>query len=68
MLNILLLLVGSLMDIFSAIIVFVPLLAPLGEYFGIDPDSYGNNIHCKFRTWIYNTTGWYEFVFISISV
>ncbi len=37
MLNILLLLVGSLMDIFSAIIVFVPLLAPLGEYFGIDP-------------------------------
>ena len=37
MLNILLLLVGCLMDIFSAIIVFVPLLAPLGEYFGIDP-------------------------------
>jgi tripartite ATP-independent transporter DctM subunit len=37
MLNILLLLVGSLMDIFSAIIVFVPLLAPLGNYFGIDP-------------------------------
>jgi len=37
MLNILLLLVGSLMDIFSAIIVFVPLLAPLGDYFGIDP-------------------------------
>jgi len=37
MLNILLLLVGSLMDIFSAIIVFVPLLAPLGEYFDIHP-------------------------------
>jgi tripartite ATP-independent transporter DctM subunit len=37
MLNILLLLVGCLMDIFSAIIVFVPLLAPLGDYFGIDP-------------------------------
>jgi len=37
MLNILLLLVGSLMDIFSAIIVFVPLLAPLGDYFGIHP-------------------------------
>jgi len=37
LLNILLLLVGSLMDIFSAIIVFVPLLAPLGDYFGIDP-------------------------------
>jgi len=37
MLNILLLLVGCLMDIFSAIIVFVPLLAPLGEYFGIHP-------------------------------
>ena len=25
------------MDIFSAIIVFVPLISPLGEYFGIDP-------------------------------
>ena len=37
MLNILLLLVGCLMDIFSAIIVFVPLLAPLGAHFGIDP-------------------------------
>jgi len=37
MLNILLLVVGSLMDIFSAIIVFVPLLTPLGDYFGIHP-------------------------------
>ena len=37
LLNILLLLVGSLMDIFSAIIVFVPLLAPLGEYFEVHP-------------------------------
>jgi tripartite ATP-independent transporter DctM subunit len=37
LLNILLLLVGSLMDIFSAIIVFVPLLAPLGEHFGVHP-------------------------------
>jgi C4-dicarboxylate transporter DctM subunit len=37
MLNILLLLVGSLMDIFSAIIVFVPLLAPLGNHFEIHP-------------------------------
>jgi len=37
LLNILLLVVGSLMDIFSAIIVFVPLLAPLGEYFEIHP-------------------------------
>jgi C4-dicarboxylate transporter DctM subunit len=36
-LNILLLLVGSLMDIFSAIIVFVPLLAPLGNHFEIHP-------------------------------
>jgi tripartite ATP-independent transporter DctM subunit len=37
MLNILLLCVGCLMDIFSAIIVFVPLIAPLGAHFGIDP-------------------------------
>ncbi|MEE8335255.1 MAG: TRAP transporter large permease subunit [Candidatus Neomarinimicrobiota bacterium] len=37
MLNIFLLIVGSLMDIFSAIIVVAPLIAPLGIYFGIDP-------------------------------
>jgi tripartite ATP-independent transporter DctM subunit len=36
-LNLLLLLVGCLMDIFSAIIVVVPLIAPLAIYFGIDP-------------------------------
>ena len=37
MLNIFLLLVGCLMYIFSAIIVIVPLIAPLGVHFGIDP-------------------------------
>ena len=37
MLNLFLLAVGCLMDIFSAIIVIVPLIAPLGEYFGINP-------------------------------
>ena len=37
MLNIFLLLVGCLMDIFSAIIVIVPLIAPLGDHFGIEP-------------------------------
>lgn len=36
-LNVLLLAVGCLMDIFSAIIVIVPLVAPLGEFFGIHP-------------------------------
>ncbi len=36
-LNVLLLAVGCLMDIFSAIIVIVPLIAPLGQYFGIHP-------------------------------
>ena len=37
LLNILLLIIGCMMDIFSAIIVFVPLIAPLGIYFQIDP-------------------------------
>ncbi len=37
MLNIFLLAVGCLMDIFSAIIVIVPLIMPLGIYFGVDP-------------------------------
>lgn len=36
-LNLFLLVVGSLMDIFSAIIVVVPLIAPIGAYFGVDP-------------------------------
>lgn len=37
MLNIFLLAVGAMMDIFSAIIIVVPLITPLGIYFGIDP-------------------------------
>ena len=37
LLNIFLLIVGCLMDIFSAIIIIVPLIAPLGIHFGIDP-------------------------------
>ena len=41
MLNIFLLLVGCLMDIFSATIVVVPLIVPLGAAFGIDPVHLG---------------------------
>ena len=40
-LNLLLLVVGCLMDIFSAIAVVVPLIAPLGLAFGIDPVHLG---------------------------
>ena len=36
-LNIFLLLIGCLMDIFSAILVTVPLIAPLADRFGLDP-------------------------------
>ena len=36
-LNILLLIVGSLMDIFSAIVVVVPLILPIASDFGVDP-------------------------------
>ena len=41
MLNLFLLIVGCLMDIFSAIVVVVPLIVPLGEAFGIDPVHLG---------------------------
>jgi C4-dicarboxylate transporter DctM subunit len=40
-LNIFLLVVGCLMDIFSAIIVVVPLMVPLGTAFGINPVHLG---------------------------
>lgn len=40
-LNLLLIVVGCLMDIFSAIIVIVPLIVPLGTAFGIDPIHLG---------------------------
>lgn len=40
-LNLLLLVVGCLMDIYSAIIVMVPLIVPLGAAFGIDPVHLG---------------------------
>lgn len=36
-LNVFLLIVGSLMDIFSAIIVVVPLITPIAAEFGVDP-------------------------------
>lgn len=40
-LNILLLFVGMLMDIFSAIVIVVPLIAPIGLAFGVDPAHLG---------------------------
>ena len=40
-LNVLLLVVGCLMDIFSAIFVVVPLILPMGLAFGIDPIHLG---------------------------
>lgn len=41
LLNILLLITGCLMDIFSAIIVVGPLILPLGQIYGIDPVHLG---------------------------
>jgi tripartite ATP-independent transporter DctM subunit len=41
MLNLFLLIVGCLMDIFSAIVVVVPLILPMGQAFGIDPIHLG---------------------------
>lgn len=40
-LNLFLLVVGSVMDIFSAIIVVVPLILPLSQAFGVDPIHLG---------------------------
>lgn len=40
-LNLILLVVGMLLDIFSAIIIVVPLILPLGEAFGINPIHLG---------------------------
>jgi tripartite ATP-independent transporter DctM subunit len=39
--NLFLLVVGCLMDIFSAIVVIVPLIVPIGEAFGVDPVHLG---------------------------
>ncbi len=40
-LNLFLLVVGCLMDIFSALLVVVPLILPIGKHFGIDPIHLG---------------------------
>jgi len=40
-LNVFLLVVGMLMDIFSAIVVVVPLIVPIARHFGIDPYHLG---------------------------
>ena len=39
--NIFLLIVGCIMDMYSAIVVVVPLVAPLGQVFGVDPFHLG---------------------------
>jgi len=41
LLNLALLMVGCLMDIFSAILVVLPLIVPLGQVYGIDPVHLG---------------------------
>ncbi|GHV73811.1 TRAP transporter subunit DctM [Spirochaetia bacterium] len=41
LLNLALLVVGCLMDIFSAILIVLPLVAPLGQAYGIDPVHLG---------------------------
>jgi len=41
LLNLFLLVVGCLMDIFSAIVVVVPLIVPIGTAFGVDPVHLG---------------------------
>src|SRR5688572_1630212 len=41
LLNVFLLLVGMVMDVYSAIVIVVPLLVPLGRAFGIDPVHLG---------------------------
>ncbi len=41
LLNLLLFVVGMLMDIYSAIVIVVPLIVPLGRAFGIDPIHLG---------------------------
>jgi tripartite ATP-independent transporter DctM subunit len=41
LLNIFLLIIGFVLDIFSAIIVVLPLLVPLGQVYGIDPVHLG---------------------------
>ena len=41
LLNLVLLIVGAMMDIFSAIVVLTPLLLPLAQQFGVDPVHLG---------------------------
>ncbi len=41
LLNLFLILVGAMMDIFSAIMVVVPMLLPLAQHFGVDPVHLG---------------------------
>jgi tripartite ATP-independent transporter DctM subunit len=41
LLNLTLLVVGCLMDIFSAILIVLPLIAPLGQAYGVDPVHLG---------------------------
>jgi tripartite ATP-independent transporter DctM subunit len=41
LLNVVLLIIGCVMDIFSAILIVLPLISPMGEVYGIDPVHLG---------------------------
>ena len=59
-LNVFLLVVGCLMDIFSAIVVVVPLILPIGAHFGVHPIHLGIIFFGEPRTRFLNSPRWHE--------
>ena len=56
-LNVFLLVAGCLMDIFSAIIIIVPIMVPVAMKYGIDPVHLCVIFLLKSRNWLFNTAG-----------
>ena len=68
LLNLVLLLKGSFMDVFSAIIVVVPLITPIAARFGIDPVQLGDHLSGEPGTGLSDAAGRHEPLLLGVPV
>jgi tripartite ATP-independent transporter DctM subunit len=68
LLNLFLLIVGMLMDIFSAIIVVVPIITPIAKSFGVDPIHLGIIFLTNLEIGYLTPPCWFEPLYIKLQV
>ena len=68
LLNILLLALGAMLDIFSALVIMVPLLLPVAVGYGIHPVHFGHYIFGQYAGWILHAASRHESVYCQLSL